>query len=163
MSLISADIAVLKTHYPTEEKLTLASNLGGNIGAAIRDHDYETCCIRVSRALNYSGLPVKNFASMSSKGLATGKVRAMTGADSKWYIYSTYDLKVYLTRTYSPPKFFKGDSTAEDVSNEAGIVMFGWRHVDLWDGQNTSRLSMFGRDETKKDGLWIWPVKKPAP
>ena len=85
-----------------------------------------------------------------------GKVRALKGADGKWYIYSTYDLHVYLTTRYGQPKKFKGDANENTVRGVAGIIMFGWRHVDLWDGSKIGRLALFGHESAKVNGVLIW-------
>jgi len=133
--------------------------VGGPIGKNIIDSNWETCCIRLSRALNYSGAPVVGWAGIANPYMgADGKVRALKGADSKWYIYSCYDLRVYLTTRFGHPKTFKGDADETTVSGVAGIIMFGFRHVDLWDGTKICRLALFGHESAKSNGVLIWPT-----
>lgn len=135
----------------------VATLIGGPIGKNIIDSNWETCCIRLSRALNYSGAPIEGWTKMANPYMGKdGKVRALNGADNKWYIYSTYDLRVYLTTRYGYPKMFKGDADETTVSGVAGIIMFGWRHVDLWDGSKIARLPLFGCESAQQNGVMIW-------
>ena len=95
--MAALDITTLWSQFPADDdakNTKLAKLVGGAIGDCITKENYETCCIRISRALNYTGNPVQGFESMANSGLATGKVRAKQGADKMWYIYSVYDLKV---------------------------------------------------------------------
>ena len=112
----------------------VATLIGGQIGKSIIDSNFETCCIRLSRALNYSGAPIEGWSGIANPYMKNGKVRALKGGDEKWYIYSTFDLRVYLTHKYGYPKTFGGTADETTVSGVAGVIMFGWRHVDLWDG-----------------------------
>lgn len=142
----------------------VAALIGGDIGKAITDSNFETCCIRLSRALNYGGVPVDGFAGMANEYMgADGKVRAKKGDDKKWYVYSCYDMRVYLSKKYGTPKAFPGDSTETAVSGKPGIIMFGFRHVDLWDGSKIGRLALFGHESAKMHGLLLWPTPAPAP
>jgi hypothetical protein len=152
-------IDTLFPNLPTGTPAEVAALVGGPIGKNITDSGWETCCIRLSRALNYSGAPVEGWASMANPYMDKGtNVRALQGEDKKWYIYSTYDLNVYLTNRYGKPKRFKGDADESTVAGVAGIIMFGWRHVDLWDGSKVARLSLFGHESAKANGVLIWPT-----
>jgi hypothetical protein len=154
-------IASLLPNYPALiTPAALAELVGGPIGESIKKFDWETCCIRISRALNYAGHPVQGFGNIANPAMSDGKVRAQQGADKKWYIFSTYDLKAYLSVKYGQPKSFPGSATADDVKGNPGIIMFGWRHVDLWDGEKVARLSLFASGNVLKDGLYLWPEQK---
>ena len=147
----------LFAQLPLGTPAQVAALIGGPIGKNIIDSNWETCCIRLSRALNYSDAPVAGWAGMANPYMRKdGKVRALKGADNKWYIYSTYDLRVYLATRYGPPRKFKGDANETTVSGIAGIIMFGWRHVDLWDGSKIARLVLFGCESAKQNGVMIW-------
>ena len=65
---------------------------------------------------------------------ATAKVRASKGGDDKWYIYSCYDLRAYLETRFGYAKKFKGGFADVDLSGVKGVILFGMRHSDLWDG-----------------------------
>src|SRR6266496_2373781 len=130
---------------PLGEKEDVAAVVGGPIGKMITTAKWDTCCIRLSRALNYSGAPVAGFASMANPYMDKGtKVRAMKGADEKWYIYSCYDLRVYLSNRFGRPKQFKGTADKTTVDGIAGVIMFGFLHVDLWDGTKVRNHEYFG-------------------
>jgi hypothetical protein len=65
-------------------------------------------------------------------------------------------MKVYLTVKFGSTKSFPGSATEADVKGMPGIIMFGWRHVDLWDGEKVARLSFFASGSVLKDGLYLW-------
>lgn len=149
----------LFANLPLGTPAEVAALIGGPIGKQIIDANWETCCIRLSRALNYSGAPVERWAGIANPYMGKdGKVRALKGGDEKWYIYSTYDLRVYLTARFGVPKRFKGDADETTVSGVAGVIMFGWRHVDLWDGSKIARLALFGHESARINGVLIWPT-----
>lgn len=137
----------------------VAAVVGGPIGKQITDEGWETCCIRLSRALNYSGAPVAGWQGMANPYMgAGGKVRAMQGADSKWYIYSCYDLRVYLTNRFGHPKKFKGNADETTVAGVPGVIMFGFLHVDLWNGSAVCNHAYFGDPRVTSEGVYIWPA-----
>jgi hypothetical protein len=65
---------------------------------------------------------------------------------------------VYLSNRYGQPKKFPGDATETTVSGVVGIIMFGFRHVDLWDGTKIARLALFGHESAMTHGILIWPT-----
>ena len=144
-------------HYPTETKDQVAVLVGGAIGTNIIKYDWETCCIRLSRALNLSGAPIAGFEKMANPHMSgpNPKVRARKGADSKWYIYSCYDLRVYLENRFGRPKRF-GSYEASDLSDERGIIMFAFRHVDLWDGSDVRYNHEFTNGTKTVQEICIW-------
>ncbi len=143
--------------YPQGEKSDVATLVGGDVQTHIVKDDWDTCCIRLSRVLNYSGSPVTGWAQMANPYMApNSKVRASKGGDGKWYIYSTFDLRVYLTAKFGRPKHFK--SKEEAVKGVAGIIMFGWAHVDLWDGSTVCHLALFDHASSVTNGVFIWPT-----
>lgn len=153
-------IDALWVQYPQGTPEDVAALIGGAVANNIRTASWETCCIRISRALNYSGVPVTGFAGMANPYMTDGKVRASPGGDSKWYIFSTYDLRVYLTVRFGQPKLFKGTADEKTVAGVPGIIMFGWRHVDLWDGSKVCHLALFGHASAVTNGVLIWPTPK---
>ena len=155
-------IATLLVGYSPVAKIdsaALATLIGGAIGESIKKFDWETCCIRLSRALNYTGYPVQAFGNIDVP-INNWKVRAQAGGDKKWYIYGTADIKAYLNVKFGQPTVYPGSYTETDLKGKPGIIMFGWRHVDLWDGTAVARLSLFNSAHTLKDGLYLWPETK---
>ncbi len=111
--------------------------IGGNVNAVWITN---TCTIRMSRALNYSGIPVpQNF-----HGLETVK-----GGDGKRYAYRVREMRTWLAATLNKP-VFDIKKTAGTVFNKSeiasvkGIIAFdiafadATGHLDLWDGFNIS-------------------------
>ena len=151
-------IEMLWVQYADGTKDQVADLVGGAIADHIRKDDWDTCCIRVSRSLNYSGVPVEGFAAIANPGLGpSAKVRAKKGGDNKWYIYSTYDFRAYLTTRYGHPKQFRGDADKSAVTIP-GIIMYGYVHVDLWDGSTFRHLAFFGDTRIAHEGIYVWPT-----
>jgi hypothetical protein len=129
-----AALADMWLQYPVGTKDEVATLIGGNCGDNITKYDWDTCCIRLSRSLNYSARPVTGFSGIANPGLGpTTKVRASKGGDDKWYIYSCYDLRAYLETRFGYAKKFKGGFADVDLSGVKGVILFGMRHSDLWE------------------------------
>src|SRR5215208_2348408 len=147
--------------YPTGAKATVATLVGGTVGDNITKYDWETCCIRLSRSLNYGGRPVEGFSTMANPYMsATSKVRAAKGADKKWYIYSCYDLRVYLQKRFGHGKKF-GSFESSDLSGVQGVIAFGFRHVDLWNGSEVRYNTDFTDGTKTVKEIIVWEA--PAP
>lgn len=52
--------------YPIGAPADVGVLVGGTIGDNITTNHWETCCIRLSRSLNYAGSPVHGFAGMAN-------------------------------------------------------------------------------------------------
>ena len=63
-------------------------------------------------------------------------------------------LKVYLTVRFGKPNSMAKEA---DVKGKPGILMFGLRHVDLWDGNKVARIALFGDPSVNHNGLFLWP------
>jgi Type VI secretion system (T6SS), amidase effector protein 4 len=105
-------------------------------GAVNADWIVNTCAIRLSRALNYNGVPVPgNFP-----GLLTVK-----GADGKRYAIRVAEVRKWLAHALAKPEFDitkkRGDPFDKTpISAMKGIIGFDIHfsdatgHLDLWDG-----------------------------
>jgi hypothetical protein len=143
-------------NYPRGLKTEVADEIGGTVAKNIRDHDWETCCIRLSRSLNLGGRPVEHFAHLPNPALGKdAKVRAIKGGDNKWYIYSCYDLRVYLEKTFGRPRPF-GSYKESDLSGVRGIIMFAFRHVDLWNGSEVRYNKDFTSGKKTVREILVW-------
>jgi hypothetical protein len=138
-------------------------------GAANGSWITDTCTLRLSRALNYSGQPVPHgFSGM----------RTVLGADGKYYAYAVREMEGYLRSTYGPPiiksatkKGQLGVSTASFLAAR-GIIGFdllgyfrseGYRggatgHLDLWNGSSCRYEDYFNA----ADKVYFWPVVSSA-
>ena len=133
------------------------------IGARV-DADYVTnaCTLRISRALNYSGVKVPFIKD------AKGKQQTLKGSDALWYIFRVSVLEKYLNDTYGRADISVKGKPDEGVSrdpflNAKGII--GMRvkiwtdatgHFTLWDGRkfvddHDAYLSVASE-------VWLWKV-----
>lgn len=147
----------LWSNYPEGTSPDVRKTIGGEVD----NDDYaNTCAIRVSRALNYSGQPIKK-----QKGLYSVK-----GADKKWYALRMKELTEYLKKKWGKPQVAvkkpKGDSSKFD--GKKGVISFlgipgysGGGHIDLWDGSATKTGVYFESGEVL---LWVAPeADEPKP
>ncbi len=143
--------------YPLGAPAAVASLVGGPVGDHIVNDHWETCCIRCSRALNYSARPVSDFSKMANKYMdgPNPKVRASKGGDDNWYIYSCYDLRVYLENRFGQAKKF-GSYASSDLSGIQGIIMFAFRHCDLWNGSEVRYNTDFTDGTKTVSEILIW-------
>lgn len=134
MSKKLPDYNVLAAFYPatlTAESVKLA--IGGDVNQA---HYKNTCIIRVSQPLNYTGhlLPPDSQ-----------RFRTKQGKDKRWYGLRVEEFWDYMTRTYGKPTVHERRRGAGAISTAkfAGIRgIIGFRlmfadatgHFTLWDG-----------------------------
>jgi len=137
---------VLYANYPKQDDAAEVKKLiGGHVDA---DWIGNTCAIRLSRAMNYSGYPIPPHL----PGLAT-----VSGADNRWYAYRMQELKRFLPHFFGQPtsSATKGRDGAVDrtaFSGKRGIIAFDIHfadadgHLDLWDGKTFIHERIAGRD-----------------
>lgn len=136
----------LWAQYPNGSAEEVKALIGGNVNA---DWITNTCTIRVSRALNYSGFLIPG----TIPGLTTVK-----GADNKRYAFRVSEFRRYMRAVLGPP-----DITGikpEDFAGKKGLIAFevtGWSdatgHFDLWDGSKPAHAEYFAK--ASKVQLWI--------
>ena len=163
-----APLSEMWPQYPDGTRAQVAALVGGACGENITKYNWDTCCVRLSRSLNYSARPIEGFSSLITKHMDPkgSKLRASKGADEKWYIYSTYDLRVYLVARFGQPQKFKGDLTElkTELADVKGIIAFAYRHVDLWDGTDVRYNQEFADGTKKVKEVLIWETPgDPAP
>ncbi|HEY3354490.1 MAG TPA: type VI secretion system amidase effector protein Tae4 [Polyangia bacterium] len=140
-------LATLWEHYPLGTADEVKKLIGGNVNA---DWIVNTCAIRLSRALNYSGFAIPG----NVPGLNTVK-----GGDGKRYAYRVAELNRYLRKVISTPDIVSTDEAA--FAGQAGIIMFevNWSdatgHLDLWNGTEAIGHEYF--DVAYKVSLWRTP------
>lgn len=131
--------------------------VGGRVDAAWIKN---TCAIRVSRALNYSGHPVP--ADFKGK---QGKNFAVTGVDGKWYAFRVRDMHAYLKHMLGKPDVVEASRLNDSkvrgkFLNKKGMMVFkvtAWDdatgHITLWNGTKCSDKCYF--NEAVQVELWI--------
>jgi hypothetical protein len=101
------------------------------IGGKVKANNFEnTCSIRMSRALNYSGVKIDKIKPNLT----------VTGKDGKWYIYRVKVMIKYLTSKFGAPDLTITNTNA--IQGMKGIVYFdcqgAWGdatgHITLWNG-----------------------------
>lgn len=97
------------------------------------------CAIRMSYALNYSGVTITR-----------GSWATVSGTDKKWYIYRVRDLRRFLVSSFGEPDVVKTTPASSDFAKLKGIIIFsvaGWSdatgHASIWDGDKCSDTCHF--------------------
>lgn len=149
--------SLLEQNYPNFDTKEEVYDL---IGGKVKQNKFEnSCVIRVSRALNYAGQPIKKSASAN----------VVSGKDKKWYAYRVSEFIHYMSAEYghpdivaTPPKH----SPPTDKTNflgKQGIIAFevdSWSnatgHFDLWDEDKCVHADYF--EVASRVLLWTAPA-----
>jgi hypothetical protein len=122
------------SEYPIGTSEEVKARIGGAVNAAWITN---TCVVRLSRSLNYAGMPIPAQA----PSFAT-----LAGADGLRYGFRVRELKAYLQEVYGAPQLSftygrQGGPPPATFAGQKGIVCFdveAWSdatgHFDLWDG-----------------------------
>ena len=150
----------LAAQYPDYRSKPDGAAMKRDIGGAVTEAwlGENTCVIRLSRALNYSGSPVPaNFP----------RLETVKGGDGKNYAYRVAEIRPWLARTFGKPDFdlVKKNGEAFDKSTLSGIkgiiafdIHFGdaTGHVDLWDGASFSNEDKAANYWTAAKRITVW-------
>ena len=141
------EFSKMKVAYPKGSAEEVFKLIGGKI---LANNFANSCAIRVSRSLNYSGHSIKYIPPNLT----------VSGSDGKWYIYRVKELIKYLKANYGEP-----DTTVVNKPHQVkfkgknGIIIFevdAWDdasgHATLWDGSTCSDKCYFPL--SKKVMLW---------
>ena len=128
--------------YPDYQTSPNSAAVKADIGGEVTEGwlGVNSCTIRLSRGLNYSGLPVP----ANHPGLHT-----VRGGDGKRYAFRVAEMRRYLTFKYGRPDFDRtkkrGDAFDKNtLASLRGIIAFDIHfadatgHLDLWDGHTFS-------------------------
>jgi hypothetical protein len=160
---------------PARQRIISKRSQDGKNGEVKKNYFYDentgaeanSCALRLSRALNKSGLDINPKLMPNAK--------YWTGADGKHYLMRVADIQKYLTIILGQPDIVKTrgktDITPADFGGNKGIISFnvsGWQdatgHVTLFDGKSCSYDCYFQQDlnaeqeyqnKTTKVMLWI--------
>ena len=152
---------VLWNNYPLGTSNEVKKLIGGKVDAGWYDN---TCAVRMSRSLNYSGHPIPHNHILKLSEDAD-VLDTISGADKKWYAYRVKQLKMYIAEIFgSPSSVVFASPQANGVSKDSfwgkkGIVAFdvtGWTdatgHLDLWDGSAPRYSEYF--DKARSVSFW---------
>lgn len=118
-----------------------------------------SCAVRMSYVLNYTGHPVPRIANLT-----------VSGADNKWYFYRVKDVIARLTRQWGKPDMIVSYPSlpVQQLANKKGVILFevqGWSdaagHATFWNGLTCSDHCYFNAPETNysttKANFWELP------
>lgn len=138
------------TSYPNLPAGEVYALVGGEAHALYRENPQgyaNACALRLSRAFNYSGVPI----SKSSSGY---KVK---GADDKQYLLRVRDMIGFVRRNFGEPEKSvapSGRDATADFKGLQGVLVFsvsGWGdatgHVTLWNGADCGDHCYFVHDQ----------------
>ena len=110
-----------------------------------------TCAIRMSYALNNSGLKIPHIPS-----------HTVSGKNGNWYIYKVKSLIQYLTKVWGKPDITISQASAGQLSSFKGVLVFdveGWTdasgHATIWDGAACSDKCYF----TQSKRVYGWKLE----
>jgi hypothetical protein len=149
----------LLNQHPTCSKADVAKLIGGTVEQEITNHDFDTCSVRISRALNYTNALIPSGGGgILNPYIPDKKIHTYKGGDNKFYIFSTYDLRAFLTARYGQAKKFPGTATRTDLDGVKGIIAFNFFHFDLFDGNFCHYLQAgcFGVSKVTSGDILVW-------
>ncbi|CAD6081386.1 type VI secretion system amidase effector protein Tae4 [Escherichia coli] len=118
-----------------------------------------SCAVRMSYVLNYTGHPVPRIAGLT-----------VSGADNKWYFFRVKDVIAWLTRQWGNPDMIVSYPSlpVQQLDNKKGVILFevqGWSdaagHATFWNGLTCSDHCYFNAQDTNytttKANFWELP------
>jgi len=141
------DFLKMRSTYPKGTADIVFKLIGGKVEA---NNFANSCAVRVSRSLNYSGHSIKYIPPNLT----------VSGSDGKWYIYRVKELIKYLKANFGEPDISVVNKPyQEKLKGKKGIIVFevdAWDdasgHATLWDGITCSDKCYFPL--SKKVMLW---------
>lgn len=149
-------INALRSQYPAVDVKAIKDLVGGRVKKS--DLIDDVCCVRVSRALNYSGDPIPP---------RTKKIATVKGSDGKNYAIRTIEFLKYFLDVYGDPSLVV-DACESDICDYIQPSRFKGRrgaihfvvdvfdgadgHVDLWDGE----MCLWNGYWHKSEKVYFW-------
>lgn len=153
----------LDAHYPDYVNFPLPDAVKKLVGGAANEAWItNTCAMRMSRTLNYNGIPIP----AAFPGLNT-----VAGADRKRYAFRVRELHAWLAVALGKPDFDRRKRQGDSFDPKAalggmtGIIGFDIHftdatgHFDLWDGSDftESKAGLASVDYwTTATRIWLW-------
>jgi Type VI secretion system (T6SS), amidase effector protein 4 len=140
--------ADLLANYPDQSQEEVKAMIGGGVNTSIVT---DTCAVRMSRALNYSGVEIPAKAA---------KLYVVRGDDKKYYALRMQELKEWIRGHFGGPQVVsRKPVNKEKFSGQKGIIAFditfgrnpdgvtrALGHLDLWDGSSYIHQAIDPRD-----------------
>lgn len=155
----------MQSHYPTGTADEVKALIGGRVNAGWITN---TCVIRLSRALNYSG--------DTHKVPRGGTMNTVSGDDGLWYGFRVREFIPFFKDRYGPPdvELNSGDEEHDIATGRIygpprlmrGVLALetdAWSdatgHVDLWDGTQCSSMQCIPAEYlTKATKVYCWSL-----
>ena len=140
----------MRSNYPTGSSEDAKKLIGGKVNM---DWIRNTCAIRMSRVLNYTGYEIpKNTP------------RTVSGGDKKRYFFRIRNLRTYIESNFGRPLYYdKPPFDFEELSKLKGVILFDANfsdasgHIALWDGSSRSFANGDSDDYfDKAKAIWLW-------
>lgn len=165
MPIARPKFADMAAAYPKGSADEVKAKIGGKVDLPWITN---TCVIRVSRALNYSG--------EAHKVTRGAKMETISGADGLWYGFRVRQFIPYFSAKYGPADFVMQGASYEEAIAEGrkagparltkGVVAMeisGWHdatgHVDLWNFNRCLSGACLQNDYlTKSSRLHFWAL-----
>lgn len=135
-SFTSAWAAAQRIYDSADSAGKVASIVGGNVAANINSLDpgsrwTNTCAVRLSYILNYSGMSLPHIAGQT-----------VSGADKRWYFFRVKNLISYLEQKWGKASIVKYPAANDPLlAGKKGLILFevsGWSdaqgHATLFNG-----------------------------
>ncbi|WP_144638914.1 type VI secretion system amidase effector protein Tae4 [Bordetella genomosp. 13] len=159
-SFSAAWAASQRIYDPVNSGQHVAKIIGGKVAYNINHPNPtmrwdNTCAVRMSYILNYSGTPVPFVPGAT-----------VSGDDKRWYFYRVRGLILYLAKIWGKPEVVQYPPTdGGPLSGKKGLVLFeisGWTdaagHATLFDGRNCYDHCYFNepgaRHRTERANFW---------
>jgi hypothetical protein len=161
MSIAVPAFETLRANYPDDPSADAVKTLiGGHVN---EDWITNTCCIRLSRAFNKSGVKIKRHSSPP--------MLVVSGADGDFYALRVREFRPWIQATFGGPTLDLRDGALRDrFSGVIGIIAFDIHfhdatgHLDLWDGAHYIHESADLRDYfamSTRTMVWAAPHASP--
>lgn len=122
-----------------------------------------TCAIRMSRSLNYGGMPI-------NKNKIPSKAYHAKGGDGHSYFFRVKDIEKFLELNFGKPELdikTNGMNVSAQFRNKKGIIIFevnfsdATGHVTLWEGAMCGDHCYFSSDNPEKiaNRIKLWELK----
>jgi hypothetical protein len=127
---------------------------------------WETCCIQMSHAFNKSGLPI-NYQNKQRILRFQGAEYMLDVKEMRDYINSTYGDAEVIARKDVRGHMLDRWLIQAVLSGRQGVVAFGNRHIDLWNGNKIHgeryiQEALWEAASALSLGIFFWEVQAPT-
>jgi len=124
---------------------------------------WETCCIQMSHALNMSGLPV-NYINKKRVHAFEGREHILDVREMRGYLNDTYEDGEKISRVDANRKLIPRIALKGYLDERQGIIAFGGRHIDLWNGtrihgESYIESALWEAHSAISEGIFFWDVE----